>query len=118
MATRDRRRFLVAQALWYFLRQDYAERELIVIDDGDDAVADVIPADPRIRYVRLPERTTSRAKHELGCRLGSGALIARWADDAWYSPRRLSAQAAALAGADACGLTGLLPISPSRRVAA
>lgn len=37
MPTRDRRA-LAGQAVAYFMRQDYAERELIVVDDGDDAV--------------------------------------------------------------------------------
>jgi len=51
MPTADRRQF-VAQALEYFLRQDYAHKELIVVDDGADAVADLMPADECVRYFR------------------------------------------------------------------
>ncbi len=55
MPTRNRRRF-VGQALWYFLRQDYQPRELIVLDDGDDPIEDLIPASDTVRYVRLERR--------------------------------------------------------------
>jgi glycosyltransferase involved in cell wall biosynthesis len=48
MPTRNRRRF-VSQAIGYFLRQDYPNKELVVVDDGEDAVANLIPPDCRIR---------------------------------------------------------------------
>jgi glycosyltransferase involved in cell wall biosynthesis len=51
MPTRNRRRFL-SQAIWYFLRQDYRNREMIIVDDGEDCVQDNIPRDPRIHYIR------------------------------------------------------------------
>ena len=43
-------------AIGYFLRQDYPHKELIVLDDGDDAVADLVPGRPAIRYMRLDRR--------------------------------------------------------------
>ena len=49
--SRNRRRF-VGQALWCFLRQQYDPCEMIVVDDGANPVADLIRADPHIRYVR------------------------------------------------------------------
>jgi glycosyltransferase involved in cell wall biosynthesis len=109
MPTRDRRRF-VAQSVWYFLRQDYPRRELIVLDDGNDAVEDLLRGDERIRYVRLRDRTALGAKRNLGCELARGELIAHWDDDDWIGPDRLSAQVAQLgaAGADVCGAAELL----------
>ena len=107
MPTADRRAF-VEQSIWYFLRQDYGPRELIVIDDGDEDVARLIPRDERIRYVRLAGRRPLGAKLNLGCEQTRGELIAHWDDDDWIGPDRLSRQVAALAGADACGLAGLL----------
>jgi hypothetical protein len=91
MPTCDRRRF-VGRAIRYFLEQDYPNRELVVVDDGADCVADLIPADPRIRYVRLPERQTIGAKRNLACEQARGELIVHWDDDDWSAPRRLRYQ--------------------------
>jgi glycosyltransferase involved in cell wall biosynthesis len=109
MPTRDRRR-LVGQSVAYFLRQDYPERELLILDDGRDPVADLVPDDPRLRYVRLDQRLRLGAKRNLACELTRGTLIAHWDDDDWMASDRLSRQVSALAGsdADACGLRELL----------
>ena len=109
MPTRDRPAF-VAQALRYFLRQDYPERELVVVDDGSRAVAELLPDDDRFHYVRLDRRTSLGRKRNLACKVARGELIAHWDDDDWMSSRRLSLQVEALlaAGADACGAEELL----------
>jgi len=109
MPTADRRSF-VAQSIWYFLRQDYGSRELVVVDDGDESVAALIPEDERIRYVRVEGRRPLGEKLNLGCGLARGDLIAHWDDDDWIAPDRLSRQVAALESgrADACGLGELL----------
>ena len=109
MPTRNRRRF-VGQAIWYFLRQDYPSRELIIVDDGEDAVADLVPDDKRIRHVRLEERLSVGAKRNLACELSRGELIAHWDDDDWHAPHRLNVQVAGLSasGADVCGASDLL----------
>ena len=109
MPTCDRRPF-VAQAIRYFLRQDYPNKELIVVDDGADAVGDLVPNDPRLRYVRLQRRGTVGAKSNLACEHAAGSLIAHWDDDDWHAPGRLRTQIDAIqrAGADLCGLKTLL----------
>jgi glycosyltransferase involved in cell wall biosynthesis len=48
MPTFNRRPF-VPQAIRYFLAQDYPEKEFIIVDDGADSVADLVPDDPRVR---------------------------------------------------------------------
>jgi glycosyltransferase involved in cell wall biosynthesis len=55
MPTFDRRNFL-PRAITYFKRQDYPNKQLIIVDDGTDSVADLIPSDERIQYIRLPQR--------------------------------------------------------------
>lgn len=109
MVTCNRRPF-VPQAITYFLRQDYPNRELIVIDDGDDGIADLIPADSRIRYVRLEGRHTVGAKRNLACEVARGEIIAHWDDDDWMADRRLSYEVGRLLDeeADVCGLASQL----------
>ena len=45
--TRNRRGFL-PRAIECFVAQTYEERELLIVDDGDDSIADLAPADWRI----------------------------------------------------------------------
>lgn len=95
MPTGDRRGF-VAQAVRYFLRQDYPNLELLILDDGGEALGDAVPEDERIRYVRLDQRLSLGAKRNAACELARGEIVAHWDDDDWYPPWRLSAQVRAL----------------------
>jgi glycosyltransferase involved in cell wall biosynthesis len=107
MPTRDRRAF-VPRALAQFLAQDYPDRELIVVDDGADSIADLVPEDSRIRVVRHDKRMTVGAKRNIACEMATGAVMAHWDDDDWMAPWRLSYQMDAIAGgADVCGLARL-----------
>jgi glycosyltransferase involved in cell wall biosynthesis len=99
MPTRERRRF-VPLAVDYFLRQDYPNRELIVVDDGHDRVDDLLPADQRVRY--LPVASASIGdKRNTAVREAAGTYIAHWDDDDWYAPGRLSAQLGPLVSGEA-----------------
>src|SRR4029453_19349055 len=103
MPTRDRRPF-VAQAITYFRRQDYPCRELVVVDDGDDAVGDLVPVDPGIRYVRLDRPMLLGEKRNMCNDLAAGDVLVHWDDDDWSAPDRLRRQLTALedSGADLC----------------
>ncbi|HEX8454324.1 MAG TPA: glycosyltransferase family 9 protein [Longimicrobium sp.] len=109
MPTRDRRRF-VPHAIEQFLEQDHPRRELVVVDDGADAVDDLIPPDPRIRYHRVERQATLGAKRNLACSLARGELLAHWDDDDWMPPHRLSTQVSALAARPAAGACGLAQV--------
>jgi glycosyltransferase involved in cell wall biosynthesis len=91
MPTADRRGF-IPQAIRHFLRQDYPNRELIILDDGTDSVADLIPHDERIHYVRLDRRFSMGTKHNMACEMARGEIIVHWDDDDWVSPHRISYQ--------------------------
>lgn len=106
MPTRDRRRF-VPHAIEQFLGQDHPRRELVVVDDGADAVEDLIPADPRIRYHRVERQATLGAKRNLACSLARGDLLAHWDDDDWMPAHRLSTQVHVLAATPNIGACGL-----------
>jgi hypothetical protein len=113
MPTYNRRTF-VRQAIAYFFRQSYTNRELIIVDDGEDAVADLAPADARVRYIRLGARSTIGAKRNLACEQARGELIVHWDDDDWMASWRLGYQVRSTLdnGADLCGLDQLLFYDP------
>lgn len=108
MPTADRRSF-VPLAIRCFLNQDYAPRELLIVDDGAHPVADLLPADERIRYVRLHTRLPIGSKRNYACDIARGDVIVHWDDDDWSAPWRVAFQVNALlsANADACGLSRL-----------
>ena len=118
MPTADRRQW-VPLAIAAFLAQNFPSRELIVLDDGQDPVGDLIPADPRIRYVRIARGKSLGAKRNETCRLARGEILVNWDDDDWSAPWRLSYQVEQLKtyGADICGLDRLWFFDPSRELA-
>ena len=115
MPTYNRPHF-VPQAISYFLRQDYPNRELLILDDGEERVAGVVPSDPRIRYIALAGRLVLGTKRNRACDLAAGDIIAHWDDDDWMAPRRLSYQVRTLleAGADLCGAPRQIYYDPVR----
>jgi glycosyltransferase involved in cell wall biosynthesis len=116
MPTYNRRCF-VPHAIEYFLRQDYQDSELLIVDDGTDPVSDLVPEDPRVRYVALPSRATVGAKRNTACEQAAGDIIVHWDDDDWHARGRLSTQVNALSSGDvdACGLSRLLFYEPMGR---
>jgi O-antigen biosynthesis protein len=92
MPTRDRRAFAL-QAVRYFLRQDYPQVELIIIDDSPVSLRAALPPDPRIRYTHSHKPLSIGHKRNLACQQAQGEIIAHWDDDDWYAPYRLSHQA-------------------------
>jgi len=116
MPTANRRHF-VPQAIEYFLRQDYPEKELVILDDGEDSVADLVPDDPHIRYFHEKLRRNIGAKRNALCELALGEFIAHWDDDDWYASNRLSYQLSGLlvSGKDICGINCPLFYDPSSR---
>ena len=113
------RRALVPQAIRHFLRQDYVNRELIILDDGVDCVADLIPQDERIHYVRLDQKLSMGVKHNMACEMAHGEIIVHWDDDDWVSHQRISYQVHELQEQTAstsrdtlCGLSHILFYDP------
>jgi glycosyltransferase involved in cell wall biosynthesis len=113
MPTRDRRRFAL-RAIGYFARQRYPHRELVIVDDGEDPIADLAPVDEAVRYLRLPRRTVLGVKRNLACEAARGSVIVHWDDDDWYHERRLDLQVGELLArrADLCGAASLFFLDP------
>lgn len=95
------RRAHVPRAIACFLGQTYDHRELVILDDGADAVDDLIPDDPRIHYYHSNKRLPHGQKLEWLAQIARGDFFAFWDDDDWHGPARLETQVGALrAGAD------------------
>jgi hypothetical protein len=91
MPTYNRRGF-VERSIRLFLAQDYANKELVIVDDGEDEVSDLVPTGAPVHYLRLPRRTTIGEKRNLVAQDADGDLLVQWDDDDWYGPARLSRQ--------------------------
>jgi glycosyltransferase involved in cell wall biosynthesis len=100
MPTRNRRRF-VPQAVKYFLQQDYPEKELIVVDDGEDMIRDLLPEDSRIRYIALSSPLTIGMKRNIAAALATGDIFCHWDDDDYFGSQRLRQQAFPLLSGEA-----------------
>ena len=115
MPTHNRRSF-VPQAIRCFLRQDYSNLELLIVDDGIESIADLVPTSDRIRYVRFDQKLTIGAKRNLACEKARGEFIVHWDDDDWYPSWRVRAQVRAMLdrGADLCGSSRVAYFDPAR----
>lgn len=115
MPTYNRRRF-IPQAIRCFLRQDYSNVELLVVDDGTESIADLVPVSHRIRYLRFDQKLTIGAKRNLACEKARGEFIVHWDDDDWYPSWRVRAQVRAMIdrGADLCGSSRVAYFDPAR----
>jgi len=111
--TSDRLPF-VQQSIKYFLRQDYPNKELVMVEDGSKPMTDLVPDDPQVRYVHLPGSRTLGAKRNLCVETARGDLIMHWDDDDWMAPHRIRYQVEALLRerAQVCGLRRMLFYNP------
>lgn len=91
MPTHNRRRF-VEQAIGCFMAQDWPNRELVIVDDGDP-VRDLIPSSPMFSYVHLGDvHRTIGAKRNIACGMARGEYVCHWDDDDFSGPGRISEQ--------------------------
>ena len=92
MPTWNRRAYIkAAVACW--AAQTYKNKELIIVDDGTEAVQDLLPKGRRIRYIKLQgEKLTKGMKRNVCCQHAKGDIIAHFDDDDWSAPERLQDQ--------------------------
>lgn len=91
MPTWNRRPFIKA-AIACWLEQTYKNRELVVLDDGDDPVRDLVPRKKGIRYFRIDKRESTGTKRNHVNELAKGEIICHWDDDDWSDPTRIERQ--------------------------
>lgn len=109
MPTCNRRAF-VSKAIDYFLKQDYNNKELLIVDDGTDCIKDIVPLHDQVRYVRLQKNMTLGEKRNFCVRESRGDLVMHWDDDDWMAPNRIRYQVEELlkCKAEVCGLQKML----------
>ena len=92
MPTHNRAKW-IPLAIDCFLNQTFTDAEAVILDNGTDNTADVVPAHPRIRYVRQPgPRLTTGEMRNLTCSLAQGDIFIHWDDDDWSAPTRIESQ--------------------------
>lgn len=92
MPTFNRRPYIRA-AIDCWLKQTYQNKELIILDDGDDPVRDLVPRKKGIRYIRNAKgREITGTKRNHCCELAKGEIICHWDDDDWSAPDRIEHQ--------------------------
>ena len=114
MPTANRQQF-VPLAVDYFLNQDFRDAELVIIDDGNESIAPLLPSHRRIKYFYLPPSKTIGKKRNIACDKAQGEIIMHWDDDDWYAQDWISKQVKTVQnnpGADICGLNEVYFFSP------
>ncbi|MEL6719076.1 MAG: glycosyltransferase family 2 protein [Bacteroidota bacterium] len=91
MPTYNRRKF-IPNAIEYFLRQDYPNKELVIVDDGEDSIEDLIPKDTQIKYFRTNRFSTLGQKRNYCIEKSTSEYIMHWDDDDWMASYRISYQ--------------------------
>lgn len=92
------RRAFFEQCIRCVMRQTYPRErmEWIILDDGTDRIADLIPDEPWIRYVPLEERLPLGAKRNRLHSLARGEIMVYIDDDDYYPPERTAHAVATL----------------------
>lgn len=93
-----------------FLRQDYPNAELVIIDDGKKSFSALIPDTDKIRYFHTHPIGTIGMKRNVACDKANGEYIFYWDDDDFYAPDWISRQVDALSSssADISGLSSVI----------
>lgn len=109
--TRNRRAFIPQLVRCVRAQTWPADRlEWILLDDGTEPIADLLPDEPWVRLVRADHRIPIGTKRNQLCELASGEIIVHLDDDDWHPPDRVQRSVDALTEgeADICGTSSLL----------
>jgi glycosyltransferase involved in cell wall biosynthesis len=90
------RRQYIPQMIACFLSQTLTDSELVILDDGTDSIADLVPDNPRIKYIRVDSQMSVGEKRNTCCEQAAGEFIVHLDDDDWSAPGRFTDQVAEL----------------------
>jgi glycosyltransferase involved in cell wall biosynthesis len=93
MPTKNRRDFIPA-AIDCWQKQTYKNRELVIVDDGEDCIEDLVPKLDSIWYIRCepPTKFSTGTKRNYCNELARGSIICHFDDDDWSAPDRIENQ--------------------------
>lgn len=91
MPTYNRAEF-IEHAIAQFLKQDYPNKELIIIDDSEIPVQKLLPVMQSIRYSHYPVKLDIGTKRNIACKSARGGIIVHLDDDDFYAPDWLDKQ--------------------------
>ncbi len=98
--------------------QTVAPLEWVVVDDSEQPSEFMAAlADPRVRYIHLPERTPLGEKRNIAVGQSAGQIVAQFDDDDHYAPHYLQTMTSHLGdgGADVVKLAGFFLYSKVQR---
>jgi hypothetical protein len=73
----------------------------VILDDGEDAVQDLVPAHRAVRYLHTPRHRSLGLKRNAACQATHGAIILHWDDD---DRVRIQVEGLISSGAELCGI--------------
>ena len=93
---------LARRAVQCYLQQTYPNKELVIIDDGQEDYAPILANVPagELRYIKLdpaPGQVLGMLRNR-SLEEATGDFMAQWDDDDWYHPERIERQARVLMG--------------------
>ncbi|MFH5831082.1 glycosyltransferase family A protein [Halalkalibaculum sp. DA3122] len=107
------RKHLMKRSISCFNNQSYANKELVIVDDGEQDLSEALDAVPpgQLKYLKLePSDDNTLGKlRNISLEQATGQYLVQWDDDDWYHPDRILIQSDYLdKGYDACCLSGAL----------
>ena len=108
MVTANRKR-IASRAIKCFERQTYTNKELVIIDDGQQDYSDILSHLPEssVNYIRIKQEKNVKLGElrNISLDTAKGDYLIQWDDDDWYHSDRIKIQSEVLQkGADACCL--------------
>lgn len=95
VATGNRNAFF-PQMLRCYLAQTYSNRELVVVDDGDEPVGPLCAGLGGVKYIRLDRNTPTGTKLNIGIDCSTGSILQKLDDDDYYGAAFLANSAGRL----------------------
>lgn len=76
-------------AIAAYQSQTYSDRELVILDNGDDETPSLVPDQPDIRYLRVEGNKKTGEMRNLCCEEARGEIICHFDSDDWSAPGRV-----------------------------